>query len=298
MEGASLRALLEGNKRPILVELDPPRQTAFQPFLQGARDLYLAGADAITVADCPIGRASIDASMLSAKLKREYGVVTLPHMACRDRNLNAVKALLMGLSMEGVESVLLVTGDPVSHEDRAEVKGVFQMNSRSLARAIRKLSETGALPSLFLCGALNVNARNFEKELDKARQKEESGMEAFLSQPILSARAAENIRLARQALRGYILGGLFPVVSYRNACFLRDNVAGVEMDEEILSSYAGLNREQGEERARQVCRDAALRVRDWVDGYYIMTPFQRVKLVKSIMLDLRALDGQGGAPCV
>lgn len=297
MERPGLRALLEGKKRPILVELDPPRQVAFQPFLESARDLYRAGADAVTVADCPIGKASIDACMLSAKLKREYGVRTLPHMACRDRNLNAVKALLMGLGMEGVDSVLLVTGDPVSHEDRAEIKGVFQMNSRSLAQSVRKLSEEGVLPNLFLCGALNVNARNFEKELEKARQKEESGMEAFLSQPILSARAAENIRLARQALRGYLLGGLFPVVSYRNACFLRDNVSGVEMDEEILLSYEGLNREQGEERARQVCREAALRIRDCVDGYYIMTPFQRVELVKSIMRDLRVMEEPGGAPC-
>ena len=298
MERPDIRTLLEQGRRPILAELDPPRQVDFQAFLQGAAELYRAGADAVTVADCPIGRASIDACMLAAKLKREYGIEPLPHMACRDRNLNAVKALLMGLEMEGVSSVLLVTGDPVSHEDREEIKGVFQMNSRSLAKAVSRLVNEKKLSAFFLCGALNVNARNFEKELDKARQKEKSGIRAFLTQPVLTARAERNIRRARQELRGYLMGGLFPVVSYRNACLLRDNVSGVEIDDDVISAYEGLDRAEGEEKGRALCRAAGERIADCVDGYYIMTPFHRVDLVKRIMTDLRALDGGEKPACV
>lgn len=297
MERPTIQTLLEEGKRPILTELDPPRQVEYQAFLQGAAELYRTGADAVTVADCPIGRASIDACMLAAKLRREYGIEPLPHMACRDRNLNAVKALLMGLEMEGVSSVLLVTGDPVSHEDREEIKGVFQMNSRTLAKAIGRLTEEKQLSPFFLCGALNVNARNFEKELDKARQKEESGIRAFLTQPVLTLRAERNIHLARRALRGYLLGGLFPVVSYRNACFLRDHVTGVEIDDGVIRAYEGLDREAGEEMGRALCRSAAEKIAGSVDGYYIMTPFHRVELVKRIMEDLRALDGKERPPC-
>ena len=281
-----LKKLRQGEK-PILVELDPPRSADTAVFLNGAQILTRAGADAITIADCPIGRARMDSCLLAAKLKRELGIEALPHMTCRDRNLNATMALLLGLSMEQVDNVLVVTGDPVPQEDRGHVKAVFQFNSRVLARLVRSLSERGETPPFFVCGALNINARNFSYELEKAKLKEESGIMAFLTQPILSDRAAENVKLARKALKGYLLGGLFPIVSYKNACFLQSEVAGVTVDEKIMKAYQGLDRAQGEATARRLCREMAGAVREFVDGYYIMTPFQRVGLVSSIIADLR-----------
>ncbi|MDO5327784.1 MAG: methylenetetrahydrofolate reductase [Clostridia bacterium] len=287
MRNATLEELLQGKMRPVLVEFDPPRQTEPGEFLSGAQELWEAGADVITIADCPIGKVSIDASLLAAKLKRERGIQVLPHMACRDRNLNAIQALLMGLEMEDVRQVLLITGDPVAAEDRENIKGVFQLNSRTLAEALGGLIEKGKLSPLFLCGALNVNARNFDAELTRARQKEESGIRAFLTQPISGPRAAENVRKARETLKGYILGGLFPIVSYKNACFLQKEVKGMDIDDTVLRLYEGLDRVQGEIMARRLCRDMARDIASFVDGYYIMTPFRRVSLVKQIIADIR-----------
>ena len=286
-----LKKLRRGEK-PILVELDPPRSADTAAFLSGAVALCRAGADAITVADCPIGRASMDACLLAAKLKREYGLEVLPHLTCRDRNINATKALLLGLSMEGIGNVLAVTGDPVPREERDNVKGVFQFNSRVLCRLIRTLSDQGDIQPFFVCGALNINARNFDAELQKARQKEESGIDAFLTQPILSRRAVENLHAARKALKAYLFPGLFPVVSYKNARFLQSEVAGMAVDQAVLDAYEGLNRAAGEEMARRLCREAAKEAYADADGFYIMTPFQRVSLVQGVIADLKLLaDG-------
>ena len=287
MRNETLEQLLRERKRPILAEFDPPRQTEPGDFLSGARELAEAGADVITIADCPIGKASIDASLLAAKLKRECGIQVLPHMACRDRNLNAIQALLMGLDMEDIRQVLLVTGDPVARENRENVQGVFQLTSRTLAETLRDLTEKGKLSPFFLCGALNVNARNFDAELNRARQKEESGIQAFLTQPISGRRAAENVQKARKALKGYLLGGLFPIVSYKNACFLQKEVKGMEIEDAVIRAYEGLDREQGEIMARRLCRDMAQDIGPFVDGLYIMTPFRRVELVKQIIADIR-----------
>lgn len=289
MAGASLERMLKDGRCPILVEFDPPRNESPETFITGARELYNAGADVITIADCPIGKASTDACMLAAKLKREYGIETLPHMACRDRNLNAAKALLMGLSMEGIGQVLLVTGDPVSHEDREQVKGVFQMTSWTLAKSIVELSGQGRLGKFFLCGALNVNAHNFDKELERAKKKEECGISAFLTQPVSSQRAVENLHAARKELNGALLGGLFPIVSYKNACFLKNEVAGMEIGDDLLAAYQGLDRAAGEAMGRRQCLMMARQMRDSVDGFYIMTPFRRVALVKGIISDLKCL---------
>lgn len=280
---------LARGERVILVELDPPRDSGISGFLSGARALAQAGADAVTIADCPIGRARMDSSLLACKLSRELGIEALPHMTCRDRNVNATKALLLGLSMEGVHNVLAVTGDPVPTSDRGSVKSVFQFNSRVLARFVRSLSQTGEAEPFFLCGALNINAENFPGELERAKDKEACGIEAFLTQPVLSERAAENLSLARRTLSGKILGGLFPVVSHNNARFLSSEVAGISVDERVVVAYEGLDRAQGEALAVRLCTDAARRIAPDVDGYYIMTPFQRVQLVVRVMQEIRGM---------
>ena len=281
---------LEQGRRITLVELDPPRSADIGGFMEGARQLEQAGADAITIADCPIGRARMDSSLLACKLSRELGIEALPHMTCRDRNVNATKALLLGLSMENVHNVLAVTGDPIPTGDRGSVKSVYQFNSRVLAKFIRGLGESGEAEPFFVCGSLNINAVRFDLELERAREKMDCGVSAFLTQPVLSEQAALHLERARDELRGAkLIGGLFPVVSEKNARFLQSEVHGITVDEAVVCAYAGLDRAQGEEMAVRLCREAASRISPFVDGYYIMTPFQRVELVCRVIRATRNL---------
>ena len=281
---------LEQGRRITLVELDPPRSADIGGFMEGARQLEQAGADAITIADCPIGRARMDSSLLACKLSRELGIEALPHMTCRDRNVNATKALLLGLSMENVHNVLAVTGDPIPTGDRGSVKSVYQFNSRVLAKFIRGLGESGEAEPFFVCGGLNINAVRFDLELERAKEKMDCGVSAFLTQPVLSEQAALHLERARDELRGAkLIGGLFPVVSEKNARFLQSEVHGITVDEAVVRAYAGLDRAQGEDMAVRLCREAASRISPFVDGYYIMTPFQRVELVCRVIRATRNL---------
>lgn len=282
---------LEQGRRITLVELDPPRSADIGGFMEGARQLEQAGADAITIADCPIGRARMDSSLLACKLSRELGIEALPHMTCRDRNVNATKALLLGLSMENVHNVLAVTGDPIPTGDRGSVKSVYQFNSRVLAKFIRGLGESGEAEPFFVCGGLNINAVRFDSELDRAKEKMDCGVSAFLTQPVLSEQAALHLERAMDELRGAkLIGGLFPVVSEKNARFLQSEVHGITVDEAVVRAYAGLDRAQGEDMAVRLCREAASRISPFVDGYYIMTPFQRVELVCRVIRATRNLE--------
>ena len=281
---------LEQGRRITLVELDPPRSADIGGFMEGARQLEQAGADAITIADCPIGRARMDSSLLACKLSRELGIEALPHMTCRDRNVNATKALLLGLSMENVHNVLVVTGDPIPTGDRGSVKSVYQFNSRVLAKFIRGLGESGEAEPFFVCGGLNINAVRFDLELERAKEKLDCGVSAFLTQPVLSEQAALHLERARDELRGAkLIGGLFPVVSEKNARFLQSEVHGITVDEAVVRAYAGLDRAQGEDMAVRLCREAASRISPFVDGYYMMTPFQRVELVCRVIRETRNL---------
>ena len=48
-----------------------------------------------------------------------------------------------------------------------------------------------------------------------------------------------------------------------------------------------LGRRQAEALAKRLCLDTARRIGPYVDGYYIMTPFRRVELVKGIIAELK-----------
>ena len=289
-DDAFLRKLRTG-QRAIAVELDSPKDADLTAYLEGARRLQAAGADLLTIADCPIARARMDSSLVACRVHRELGMNVLPHMTCRDRNLNATKALLLGLYAEGVREVLAITGDPIPTAERDEVKNVYQFNSRKLAQYIVSLAGEGReMPApITVFGALNLNARNFEVELRRAAEKLENGMSGFLTQPVLSAQAVENLKKARETLgeRAKILAGILPVVSQRNAIFMENEVNGIHVDDAIIQRFEGLDRAAGEELGLEVSVQAAKAAAPYADGFYLMTPFNRVALMERLIARLR-----------
>ena len=282
---------LRAGQRVIAVELDSPKDADLTAYLEGARRLQAAGADLLTIADCPIARARMDSSLVACRVHRELGMNVLPHMTCRDRNLNATKALLLGLYAEGVREVLAITGDPIPTAERDEVKNVYQFNSRKLAQYIVSLAGEGReMPSpITVFGALNLNARNFEVELRRAAEKLENGMSGFLTQPLLSAQAVENLKKTRETLgeRAKILAGILPVVSQRNAIFMENEVNGIHVDEAIIQKFEGLDCTAGEELGLEVSVQAAKAAAPYADGFYLMTPFNRVALMERLIARLR-----------
>ena len=285
-DDAFLRKLNAGEK-VIAIELDSPRNADLTGYLEGAKKLQAAGADLLTIADCPIAQARMDSSLVACRVHRELGLCTLPHMTCRDRNLNATKALLLGLYAEGVREVLAITGDPIPTAERDEVKNVYQFNSRKLAQYIVSLAGEGReMPGpMTVFGALNLNARNFDVELRRAKEKLENGMSGFLTQPVLSAQAVENLKKSRETLGAdaKILAGIMPVVSQRNAIFMENEINGIHVEDWIIEKFAGLDRAQGEELGLAISLEMAKAVLPYADGLYLMTPFNRVALMERLI---------------
>ena len=289
--GPSHSAFFEALKTggtPIAVELDPPEVGNADKFMAGARELMEAGVHAITIADNPIARARMDAGMLAGRVQRSLGLEPIPHMTCRDRNLNAIKSILLGLSAEGIHNMIAITGDPIPTAERDEVKSVYQFNSRKLTSFIKSLGERGDVVPFHVFGALNVNAKHFPSQLGLAKKKLEAGMTGFFTQPVLSSRAKENLRTARDTLPGaFILGGIMPVVSERNARFMESEISGIHVEERIINAYHGLSREEAEELAVQLSLEIAKDITPYIDGYYIITPFARTALVARIVKGLK-----------
>ena len=278
---------LTSGGKPIAVELDPPENASLSKFMAGATKLRDAGVDILTIADCPIARARMDSSLLACKVRRELDLDVIPHMTCRDRNLNATKALLLGLYAESVRNVLLVTGDPIPTAERDEVKSVYQFNSRKLTAFVSELGRQTLPGGFHIFGALNVNARNFDVQLKLAKEKVSKGMVGFLTQPVLTDTAVQNLKRAKEELDAYILGGLIPIISERNARFMDSEVNGISVSPEIIRQYEGKDRAQSEDLAVEITVRIAKEIEPFVDGYYIVTPFNRTSLIERILQNLK-----------
>lgn len=273
---------LKNHQKVIAVELDPPSNWDLSKFMKGAWQLK-EYVDALTIADCPIGRARMDASLLACKVKQECKLDVLPHMTCRDRNLNATKALLLADYAQGIRDVLLITGDPIPSSEKDEVKTVYQHNSRKLASYITSLEQKGLMSHFNLFGALNINAVNFDIQLKLAKEKIQNGMVGLFTQPVLSKEALYNLKRAREELDVYIMGGIIPVVSYRNAIFMENEINGIHVCDQIIDLYKDLDRMQSETQAIKISGTIMKEIEYYVDGFYLMTPFGRSELMVKII---------------
>lgn len=285
-----MRKKLERKETVIAVEFDPPLDCRIDRFMNNAQFLKEQGVDAITIADCPIARARVDSSLLACKLHREMDLEVIPHMTCRDRNINATKALLFGLEIEDIHNVLVVTGDPIPAADRQEVKGVFNFNSQILAGYIKDLNETVFPHPFLIFGALNVNAINFDQELKKAKQKITQGIQAFLTQPVHSHQALQNLKRAHQELDAWMLGGIMPIVSHRNAQYMNNEISGIEVDQALIDLYVDKSREEAAELAVSTSIAIVEAMKEDVDGFYLITPFNRVEIIQQIVAHIQTMD--------
>ena len=78
-----------------------------------------------------------------------------------------------------------------------------------------------------------------------------------------------------------------PVVSQRNAIFMENEINGIHVEQAIIDRLAGLDRAQGEELGLEVSVQAALAAAPYADGFYLMTPFNRVALMERLIARLK-----------
>lgn len=272
-------------KKYLAVEIDPPADCDASFLVEAAARVRKAGADTVTLADNPFAKARADSAMLACKVTREAGIRAIPHLTCRDRNYNALKSTLLGLAIEGIDTVLAVTGDPVRIGDNPYLRSRADFDSRTLAGIISQWNETDFYRPFTIAGALNVNAPSFSAELERAARKAKAGMSVFFTQPVIGEKAAANVRRAREALPRSVMlvAGILPIVSFRNAEYLESSIAGIKVDREIAERYRDVSKEEATELATSISVSMMERVSNAVDGFCLITPFKRIDIVESII---------------
>jgi len=276
--------LLRGEKI-IAVELDPPYNADGEKLLACAKELSKYPVDVLTFADSPMGRSRADSTLTALHINRETGMQVIPHICCRDRNVIAMRSLLLGAHMNGLRNLLIVTGDPVPGDDRKNVTGVFDYNSIRFMNYVTELNaELFPEDGFLFGGALNYNYPNGEKVAERMEKKVAAGCSFFLTQPVFSDTDVLRIQWLKERTGAKILAGILPPVSLKNASFIRNEMAGMNVPDEIMDKYrADMTREEGETVGAEIAKELMRKLEPFVDGYYFMLPFNRVSLVGRIL---------------
>ena len=280
-----LKDKLHRGEKVIAVELDPPYNADGEKLLACAKTLSKYPVDVLTFADSPMGRSRADSALTALHISRETGMQVVPHVCCRDRNVIAMRSLLLGAHMNGLRNLLIVTGDPVPGDDRKNVTGVFDYNSIRFMDYVTEMNaELFPEDGFFFGGALNYNYPNGEKVAERMEKKMAAGCSFFLTQPVFSDMDVQRILWLKERTGAKILAGILPPVSLKNASFIRNEMAGMNVPDEVIARYrADMTREEGEAAGADIAKELMRKLDPFVDGYYFMLPFNRVSLIEKIL---------------
>lgn len=273
------------NKKLIAVELAPPANADDEKLLCAAHMLQKSGADVLTFPDSPSGRTRVDSVLMASKVKLETGLEVMPHICCRDKNAIAMRSTLLGAHINGIYNMLMITGDPVPSMVRQTVKSVFNFDSVGLMKIAQDMNEEMfAQMPLSYGGAINQGRRNLEVEIKRVKKKMEAGAEFFLTQPVFSKADADRIKRIKEETDARILCGIMPLVSRKNALFMKNEIVGIPVTDEIVERYPeNGTREEGEAVGVAIAKEMMAYTKDFVDGYYFSFPFNKVYLLQKIM---------------
>lgn len=276
------------DKKLIAVELAPPFGADDKKLLEAAHMLKGLGVDVLTFPDSPSGRTRIDSVLMAQKVKNVTGFEVMPHICCRDKNAIAVRSTFLGASINGINNFLIITGDPIPVMARQVVKSVFNFDSVGLMRIADEMNSEALKDSpLTYGGAINQSRRRIESEIKRVQKKMEAGAEFFLTQPVFTAEDAERLRRVKEETGARILCGIMPLVSRKNALFMKNEISGVNVTDEVIDRYPeNADREDGENVGVELAKEMIAATRDFADGYYFSFPFNRTYLLKRIIEEL------------
>ena len=272
-------------KRLIAVELAPPANAQDEKLLDAAHILQKSNVDVVTFPDSPSGRTRIDSVLMAEKVRRETGLEVMPHICCRDKNAIAMRSLFLGAHINDIHNFLIVTGDPVPSMVRSSIKSVFNFDSVGLMKIAEDMNEEN-FPDcpLFYGGAINQGRRNLDVEIMRVKKKMDAGAQFFFTQPVFSMEDVDRIRQIKEETGAKILCGIMPLISRRNALFMKNEIAGVPVTDKIIERYPeNATKEEGEAVGVEIACEVINATKEFVDGYYFSFPFNKVYLLETIL---------------
>ncbi|MGH9945013.1 MAG: methylenetetrahydrofolate reductase, partial [Pyrinomonadaceae bacterium] len=257
----------------------------------------------VNIPDGPRAQTRMSAQATALLVEREIELEAVLHYCCRDRNLLGMMSDLLGAAALGVRNLLLVTGDPPKMGPYPDATAVFDIDSIGLTNMVNKLNHGLDLgnnpigcPTAFCIGVgVNPGAINLDEEIKRFEWKVEAGAEFAITQPVFDVDQLRQFLKMITHVRIPVIAGIWPLVSYRNAEFLHNEVPGVRVTPSIMERMRVAS-ERGKEYARdeglQIARESLVEVRDLIQGVQVSAPFNNVRYALEVLDALPELSAR------
>jgi homocysteine S-methyltransferase len=268
------------------VEIVPPKGCDAGKMLESVRLLKDAHVDAVNVPDGPRAQSRMGVLAVSTLIEQQVGIETVVHYCCRDRNLLGMTSDLLGAAALGLRNLLIITGDPPKMGPYPEATAVFDIDSIGLVNMVNRLNhglDIGGNPigkptSFYMGVGVNPCAVDLDYELRRFEWKVEAGAEYAITQPTFDANQLRGFLKRIEHCRIPVIAGIWPLVSYRNAEFLANEVPGVVVPESVLERMHRItDKDAAREEGLAIARETLAEVRDLVQGVQVSAPFGRVQ---------------------
>ena len=276
----------------VLTELVSPRGVSPSREVEKARRLHQFGIDAINIPDGPRASARMSALAMAAIIQREIGIETVLHFACRDRNVIGMQSDLLGAWALGLRNILAITGDPPKLGNYPNATAVFDVDAIGLTNVVNRLNHGLDLagnpigdPTGFSIGVgVNPGAINPDEELKRLQWKIEAGAEYMITQPVFDIRILEKFMKRIQGVTVPLICGIWPLVSYRNAEFMNNEVPGASVPADILERMRRTTtKEEGFAEGVKIAQETFKHVRGSVAGVQLSAPMGRIEGIFKIL---------------
>ncbi|MFO7935057.1 MAG: bifunctional homocysteine S-methyltransferase/methylenetetrahydrofolate reductase [Bacteroidales bacterium] len=288
---SQLSARLSSGQQVVLVEMVPPRSIDIRKPLEGARLLLDHGVDAINIPDGPRASARMTGLSLAVLLQNQVGIETVIHYTCRDRNLLGMQSDLLGAAAMGIRNILAITGDPPMIGDYPQATAVFDIDAIGLVHLINNLNrglDVGEKrigdPTAFFTGVgLDPNSVNQENEIGRLQEKREAGAEFIITQPVFDIPSLQSFLEKTDLGDLYLITGIWPLVSLRNAEFMKNEVPGVYVPDAVISYIGRYDSKEDQLKAGlEIARGMVDTVKTFAHGIQVSAPFGKYKLAVDV----------------
>lgn len=265
------------------VEIVPPKGIDFHKELEGARYLKASGIDAINIPDSPRASAKMSNLALCILIQQQVGIETVLHFSCRDRNVLSLQSDLLGAYSTGIHNLICITGDPPKMGNYPDATAVFDVDAIGLVNIVHNLNcglDIGGNPigpgTGFVTGVgANPGLVNIDEEIRRFEYKVEAGADYAVTQPVFDIALLETFLRRIEHCRIPVLAGIWPLVSVRNAEFMKNELR-VSVPESIAERMAKApNAEAARLEGIQIAREMLNQVRPLVQGAQVSAPLGR-----------------------
>ncbi len=275
-----------------LVELVSPKGVSPAREVAKARQLHHLGIDAINIPDGPRASARMSALAMATIFLREVGIEPVLHFACRDRNVIGMQSDLLGAWALGIRNLIAITGDPPKLGNYPDATAVFDVDAIGLVNLINRLNHgldlagnpIGDPTGLLIGVGANPGAINLDEELKRLDWKIEAGAEYIVTQPVFDVRILERFMKRIEHVKLPLLCGIWPLVSYRNAEFMNNEVPGASVPADIMDRMRKTTtKEEGFAEGVRIARETYEHVKGEVAGVQLSAPMGRIDGIAMII---------------